>query len=333
MKKILILFLITVSVFYGQSKTGSTAAPFLNIAMGAHAISMGGAFSATANDVSTLYWNPAGMSRLNNNEAMFTQSTWFADISYNWSGAVIKLDANQAIGLSVTYLDYGDMEITTLSEQSGTGQMFTASDMALGLSYGFNITDRFSIGATVKYIQQKIWNTSASAVAVDIGTLFYSDLYGIKIGATISNFGTDMKMDGKDLLVQYDIDPQNYGNNDQILAVLRTDEFPLPLTFRVGIAKDFFVGEDHQFTLGVDALHPSDNDESLNVGGEYVYDKMISLRVGYKSLFLDNSEEGLTAGFGVFYEFAPNLGIYFDYAYQDYGIFENTQHFALGVRF
>ncbi len=332
MKKIFVLLIITTALF-AQSKTGSTAAPFLNIAMGARATSMGGAFSAVAKDVSALYWNPAGISRLENNEAMFTQSKWFADIDYNWSGAILKINSQHAVGLSATYLDYGDMEITTLSEQSGTGQMFSATDLALGLTYAFNLTDRFSIGATVKYVQQRIWNSSASAVAVDIGTLFYSDIYGLRIAATITNFGTDMKMDGKDLLVQHDINPQNYGNNEQILALLRTDEYPLPLTFRVGVAKEFILSGDHIVTIALDALHPGDNDESINIGGEYLFAEMISLRLGYKSLFLDNSEEGLTAGFGVFYEFAPNFGIYFDYAYQDLGIFDNTQHFSLGVKF
>lgn len=333
MKKFLIVFLILSSVAFSQSKTGSTAAPFLNMAIGARAISMGSAFVATASDVSALYWNPAGLSRLNNNEAMFTQSNWFAGINYNWSGAVLKMGENQAVGLSVTYLDYGDMEITTLSEQAGTGQMFTATDMTLALSYAFNLTDKFSIGGSVKYIQQKIWNSSASAIAVDVGTLFHSDLYGIKIAATITNFGSDMRMDGKDLLVQHDIDPLVFGNNDQILARLRTDEFPLPLTFRVGIAKDFQILEDHKVTLAIDALHPGDNEESLNVGGEYVFDNMISLRAGYKSLFLENSEEGLTAGVGVYYQFAPTLGLYFDYAYQDFGIFKSTQHFTFGIKF
>jgi hypothetical protein len=333
MKKTLLIFILSVTFAIGQSKVGSTSAPFLNIGIGPRAISMGGAFVATASDVSSLYWNPAGASRSNTNEAMFSHSSWFADINYSWAGAMLKLGDAGTIGLNLTYLDYGDMEVTTLAEQDGTGQFFTAYDLSMGLTYAYNLTDRFSLGGTVKYIQSKIWNTSASAFATDIGVLFHSDINGLRIGATITNFGTGMKMDGKDLLVQHDIDPNNYGNNDQILASLETDEFPLPLTFRIGLAMDVLENEEHRVTLAVDALHPNDNDESLNVGGEYMFNNLVAFRVGYKSLFLANSEEGLTAGVGLNYNFSSDFGVRVDYAYQDFGMLDYTQHFSLGIKF
>ncbi|MCB9248885.1 MAG: PorV/PorQ family protein [Ignavibacteriales bacterium] len=333
MKKIILIYLISFGFVFAQSKTGSSAAPFLNVAIGARPIAMGGAFSATANDVSALYWNPAGVSRIAGSEAMFSYSTWFADINYNWSGAAINLGGMGTVGLSVTYLDYGSMEVTTLAEQDGTGQMFDANDIALGLTYAYNLTDKFSIGGTAKYIEQRIWNSSATSVAFDLGVLYYSDIMGLRIGASISNFGSDMSLSGKDLLVQHDIDLQIEGNNEQILATLNTDSYPLPLLFRIGLAMDVIKIEDHVVSIGIDALHPNDNDESLNVGLEYVLYDLLALRGGYKSLFLDNTEEGLTLGAGIKYNFAPGLGFYFDYAYQDFGIFENTQHFTLGLRF
>jgi len=333
MKKILSIFLISVSCLMGQSKIGSSAAPFLNIAIGPRAVSMGGTFVAIASDVSALYWNPAGASRTETNEAMFSHSKWFADINYNWAGTMLNLGGAGTIGLSVTYLDYGDMEVTTLAEQDGTGQFFTASDMSLGLTYAYNLTDRFSIGGNVKYIQQKIWNSSASSIAIDLGVLFLSDIYGLRIGATITNFGSAMSMDGKDLLVQHDIDPNSSGNNDQILAKLQTDDFPLPLTFKIGLAMDLVDSENHRFTLAADALHPNDNSESVNVGAEYMFYNIIAFRVGYKSLFLDNTEEGLTAGVGINYNFTTDLGVRFDYAYQSFGILDNTQHFSVGIKF
>jgi hypothetical protein len=333
MKKFLLIFIISVSCLMGQSKIGSSSAPFLNIAIGPRGVSMGGAFIATANDVTALYWNPAGASRSETNEALFAYSNWFADIDYNWAGAMLNLGGAGTIGLSVTYLDYGDMEVTTLAEQDGTGQFFTANDMSLALTYAYNLTDRFSIGGNIKYIQQKIWNSSATAIALDLGVLFLSDIYGLRIGATITNFGSSMSMDGKDLLVQHDIDPNISGNNDQILANLQTDDFPLPLTFKIGLAMDLVDIENHRFTLAADAIHPNDNSESLNVGAEYIFYNTIAFRVGYKSLFLENTEEGLSAGVGLNYDFTTNLGIRFDYAYQNFGILDNTQHFSLGIKF
>jgi hypothetical protein len=341
MKKFLLLFIAVAGIAAAQSKVGSTAAPFLNIGIGPRAVSMGGAFVATANDITSLYWNPAGAARTELSSALFSHTTWFADISYNWAGAMINMDNLGTIGLSFTYLDYGNMEVTTLREPDGTGEIFSPKDMAIGLTYSYNLTDRFSLGGTAKYVHQNIWNTNGSAFAADLGILFHSDIYGLRIGATISNFGTDMQLDGKDLFIQADINRQIFGNNDQILARLNTDSYPLPLLFRVGVAMDPFNIENHKFTIAIDALHPNDNDESFSIGAEYLFMNLIALRAGYKSLTLSgadnfrlaNSEEGLALGFGINYDFAPNLGLFIDYAYQDFGKLSYAQQFSLGIKF
>jgi predicted porin len=341
MKKILILVFVISGIIAAQSKVGSTAAPFLNIGIGPRAVSMGGTFVATANDVTSLYWNPAGASRSEFSSALFSHSRWFADINYNWAGAMLNMGGMGTIGLSFTYLDYGDMEVTTLREPDGTGEIFNPKDMAIGLTYAYNLTDRFSVGATMKYVHQNIWHTNADAFAADLGVLFLSDIYGLRIGATISNFGTDMQLDGKDLYIQTDINNQIFGNNDQILAKLNTDSYPLPLMFRVGVAIDPVNTETHKVTVGVDAIHPNDNDESFSVGLEYVFMKIVALRAGYKALTfssednfqLTNSEEGLTLGFGLNYDFNPAFGLFVDYAYQDFGKLTYTQQFSMGIRF
>jgi hypothetical protein len=333
MKKILILCLISFSFVSAQTKVGSTAAPFLTLGYGPRAIAMGGAFLTNSDDASTLYWNPAGVSRMGRNAAAFSYTKWFADISYNWAGVVINLNQFGAVGLSFTYLDYGKMEVTTIDEQDGTGEFFSAKDIALGLTYAYNLTDRFSFGVNMKYVNQQIWHSSASGFAADFGTLYLSDIYGIRIAASISNFGTEMQLDGKDLYVLHDIDGTIYGNNDQILASLHTDSYPLPLTFRVGVSKEFVFSEQNRLTLGADAVHPNDNAESMNFGGEYSFNNNIFVRAGYKSAFLTNSEEGLCMGFGLRYEFSPGLATSFDYAYQDFGKLSYTQHFGIGIQF
>ncbi|MBN2571165.1 MAG: PorV/PorQ family protein, partial [Ignavibacteriales bacterium] len=203
MKKILMLIiLIPFLEVSAQSKVGTTAAPFLTNPVGSRAIGMGGAFVATSNDVTALFWNPAGIARIGNGDASFTRTNWFANITYNWAGATVDLGELGALGLNATYLDYGKMEVTTLAEYDGTGEYFTASDMVIGLTYSRNLTDRFAIGVTAKYVSQKIWNCSASALAFDFGVLFVSDIYGLRVGATITNFGEEMQLDGKDLYVQ-----------------------------------------------------------------------------------------------------------------------------------
>ncbi len=333
MKKLLFVFLLLTTAMYGQSKVGSTALPFLNIGIGARPMGMGGAYIATVNDATALYWNPAGIAQASANEVMFSHVAWFADINMEWVGAMVKVGDMGSAGLSITYVDYGKTEVTNDAEQDGTGEFYSASDMSLALSYGYNLTDRFSLGINMKYLHEQIYHSSASGFAVDIGTLFISDIYGLRIGATISNFGTDMKMDGKDLEVLYDIDANINGNNNQIPARLKTDNWPLPLTFRVGLAKDFMIGDMNRITVGVDAVHPTDNSESINLGTEYSFNENIMLRAGYNSLLLDNSQQGICFGFGVRHEFATDFIVKVDYSYQDFGILKNTQQFSIAVRF
>ena len=82
--------------------------------------------------------------------------------------------------------------------------IFSAGDIAVGISYARKLTERFSIGFTVKYIEQNIWHMKASAFAIDAGTLFKTDLFGgMIIGAAISNFGTPMRLRWKRFKIFY----------------------------------------------------------------------------------------------------------------------------------
>ena len=330
-KVLLLIFVLSLNVF-SQSKVGTTAAPFLGIAVGPRAIGMGGAFTAFAGDVSTLYWNPAGASRIGNNEIMVSHTRWIFGTSFDWVGVSVAIDRNNSVGISITRLDYGEEEVTTIDYPEGTGEKWDASDIAIGLSYARNLTDRFSVGGTVKFIQQKLWNERATGFALDIGVLFITEFRGLKLGASITNFGTEMRLDGKDLFVIYDPDPNASGNNPAISAKLKTDDWPLPLHFRVGASIDVFRTESNYFTLAIDALHPNDNTESLNLGFEYSFKNLIFLRAGYKSLFQKDSQERFTAGVGLNYKIG-GLGFRFDYAYQDFGILKNIQSFALSIQF
>jgi hypothetical protein len=73
----------------------------------------------------------------------------------------------------------------------------------------------------------------------------------------ISNFGTEMKLDGTDLLQSVDIDPANTGNNDKITATLNTDSWTLPLIFTVGLGYDLIKMEDWKVVLATDAVYPN----------------------------------------------------------------------------
>jgi len=338
-KNILIIsfiILIIQSIGFSQvTKTGTTAAKFLSVGIGPRANAMGGAFSSVVNDASALYWNPAGAADITQNEAMFTYTSLFKDldINLNYFAVVIPAEDIGSFGLSVTALDYGEMDLTTEYYPEGTGEKFSASSYAFGLSYAKNITEWFAAGITVKYITEGIFNSTANGVAFDVGTLFRTPFWGIKFATIISNYGSKMQMTGEDLLIRYDADPNRQGNNETVDAYYKTDYFELPLKLQIGISRDFEFFKGQRLTIAVDATHPNDNAEYVNIGGELSFiDNLIFLRGGYKALFLDDNQEGLTLGAGLNYV----LGVFafgFDYSYQEFEFLSYTHSFGVSFKF
>ncbi len=317
----------------GVSKRGTTAAPFLSIPQGARSLAMGGASAATVNDVSAMYWNPAGIAELSGFNIMFDHTYWIADIKYEYLGATIGIGSFGVLGLNLTASNIGDMKVTTVDQQDGTGEVFGVSDIAVGLTYALKLTEDFSIGFNPKFIHQSIWKMSANSFAIDLGVKYRTPFEGITLGMSVSNFGPKMRMQGDDALVLYDPDPYNSGNNGRIPAELSTDSWELPLTFRFGVAYDLGLGDFGRMTFAADALHPSDDYESVDLGGEYVFDDVVFIRGGWKSLFMKDSEEGLTLGIGLKQLVMGNVAVTLDYAYQNFARLKNAQKISLGVAF
>jgi hypothetical protein len=331
---LLLLILIMIpGMVTAQSKVGTTAAQFLGIGVGARAAGMGGAFGAVATDASALYWNPGGIARNARSEAYVSHTGWLVGTDFNWAGLVIAFDRNNTIGIHLTQLNYGEDVVTTIDQPMGTGDKWTAVDIAAGISYARNLTDRFSIGGSFKYINQRIWNVSASAFAFDVGLLFITGFNDLKLGVSISNFGTEMQMDGKNLSVRYDLDSDIPGTNDAIQARLSTDSFVLPLLFRVGLAMDVLKFEKNVVTASMDALYPNDDSPFMSTGLEYTWNNMISIRGGYRSLFVQDPLETWSIGGGVRLNMSGTMGVSVDYVFQDYGVFNNIQTVSVGLTF
>jgi hypothetical protein len=314
------------------SKKGTTAATFLSINQGARAAAMGSAFVAVADDWSSLYWNPAGIASLNNG-VMFDHTVWFADIGYNYIAGSLNLGSFGALGLSLTSSSIGDMRVTTLVQPDGTGEVFNVSQVAFSVAYAIRLTDDFAIGFNPKYVYERIWKMTSSAFALDVGVKYRTPFEGVMLGMSIANFGQKMHMTGQNAVILYDADPLNTGNNGRIPAEVSTGEWALPLTFRFGIAYQAKLTDMHKLTLAVDALHPSDDYESVNVGGEYTFDDFVSFRAGYKTLFLKNSEESLTLGVGVRQHLLGNITLMADYCYADFGRLASVHKITVGMSF
>lgn len=317
------------------TKTGTTAAKFLSVGIGPRANAMGGAFTSVATDPSALYWNPAGAATISNYQAMAAHTRLYKDldISLNYLALVIPTSSAGTFGLSVAALDHGKMDVTTELYPEGTGEAFTAASYAFGLSYAKFITDNFAVGATVKYIREDIFNSSAGGIAFDVGTIFTTPFFGIKVSSIIANYGPKLQMSGEDLVVRYDSDPLREGNNETVDAYYKTDQFELPLKLQIGLSREFEVIEGQRLTIAVDATHPNDNAEYVNVGAELsLLDNLLTLRGGHKALFLEDSQEGLTLGAGIRYGFGP-FAVGVDYAFQKYDFLGDIQSFSVSFIF
>ncbi|MBI9070738.1 MAG: PorV/PorQ family protein [Melioribacteraceae bacterium] len=331
--KVVLLVVFCVSIINAQniSKSGTTAGQFLKIDVGARAIGMGGAFTAISDDASSIYWNPAGLASINSSEAIFNHTDWIADVKYDFAGFTTYLDGVGTIGAFFNLMSMGDMLVRTEQNPEGTGENFTMQGISMGLSIARNLTDKFSIGFNIKYVQEDLWHMSSSGFALDAGVMYKIPILNeFRLAANISNFGTKMQLSGRDILI---ITQQGPGGGNLINTHIEMDEFDLPLLFRVGVAADLLKEEEYRLTAAIDAVHPNDHTEYVNCGTEVTWNEIVMLRAGYKSLFETESEQGLTFGAGINYRLAGSMVVKVDYAYEDFGRLKEIHYITVGVKF
>ncbi len=327
-----VLVLLAAGTMPGQTKTGTTVAQFLLIEPSARIAGMGNAGATVYSEIEAAYYNPAAIGLLTSDGVQFTHSPWLADITYDYAAIALTLGEVGNFYGSVTALNSGEIDVRTVEQPLGTGERYSVKDLAFGIGYGRQISERFSAGFQVSYLQETIWHSSMYAFAINIGTLYRISEDGLHIGASISNLGTRGKFDGRDLRVFYNYDPSTYGHNTALPAELYMEDFPLPILFRVGIGMPISFGEDYRLFLAADAFHPSDNTESISLGAEWMFFRTFAVRGGYQHLFQQDAEGGLTLGAGVQYEFGGTR-LNFDYGWADAGILEKTQRLTLGISF
>ncbi|MEK6646826.1 MAG: PorV/PorQ family protein [Candidatus Firestonebacteria bacterium] len=310
---ITVIYILQAGILWAEldTKVGTTGASFLKIGVGARALALGESFVAVADDVNSLYWNPAGISQIKTNELMLMHNVWFIDTSYEYIGFVYPMQ-DRAIGISAGYLNLGTIE--GKDSNDNVISSFKAYDMYVGLSYserievGLEEEGRLLVGGTVKVIQEKIEETTATGFGVDIGGLFWLS-EELSVGMIVQNIGTSMKY----------IEEKN----------------SLPMNIKVGGA--YRLLEDKELLVSVDVSKPLDNKMIAGTGAEYkLYDKswgemMIIFRGGYKYQIGGNDDIGLTGvsgGLGFVYSL-----IEVDYAFVPYGRLGNSHRVALVVKF
>jgi len=324
----------------GSTKAGTAGAQFLKIGIGARSIAMGDACIAMIDDCSiamgdaciamiddstACYWNPAGLADVEGTDCTFTDVEWIADMRLV-SGTFAHKFGFGTIGGLFTMLMVGEMERTT-EYDIDTGETFTATDMVVSGTYARRLIDRFAFGGTIKYVREKIDTYTSQGIAFDLGTTYITGFKSLKMGISIRNFGPEMKFGGTFQELQRD--KVTYEEKE-------FDSYSLPISVALGISYDFFEGSDnHLLTVALDAIHPNDGPEKVNIGAEYWIKNMLALRGGYlipTGTFASEEPRSFAAGIGFKYDMG-GTGIRFDYAYSDYGVLNPVHRATVGFSF
>jgi len=304
-----VLLLLPLSAEGAQifEKVGTLGGQSLKIGVGARAAAMGDAYVALSDDATAVYWNPAGIARMSGQSISLNHTSWPADILFDQASYVFNIKwIPGMLGVNVRALTMSRDIVRTTYLPEGTGDTFDAGEWAYGLSYARALTDKFSAGISVNYVQTGLDDVKGSSTTFDFGTLYDVGVLGAKIGMSIQNIGSDMTF----------ID----------------EKVKMPVFFRVGGSFDVMQQGENKLIAAAEFTHPPDNSEKLNVGAEYGFHDYLFLRGGYK---MNYDTQGLTAGFGVKFPLTivKSSVARLDYAYQDMNFLGATHRVSVNIGF
>lgn len=255
------------TVLGGASKAGTVGAQFLQLGVSARATAMGESFVALVDDASAAFYNPAALTEITGREAMFNHTTLPGGLRHFFATYVQPIGDFQAIAISFNVLTTGDMPVTVAFE-GPTGETFSASESAIGISYARKLTDRFSFGATGKIIFEDFAGFNDRVVAFDIGTLYHTGFRDLNIGMSVSNFGPDL----------------NFGKETDAAGnvIFEGQDFDLPITFRFGLSINVLNRSNSKLVVASQLVQPNDNLRYETVGVEYSWQDALFIRGGFK---------------------------------------------------
>lgn len=339
LKKVYILsitlsLLLCISDLHSQNnfkKVAQSGMQYLKIGVGAEMVGRGEAGISAIKGVSSVFWNPAGLADLEDKEFYFSHNSWIADISLDAAAAGINFGNIGNFSLSLIWMNYGTLKATSVANTTASSTQlgyvdegtFSPSDLALGIAYARKISEQFSVGGQIKYLYENyghnvvVTTTGTSenvdnivkAVAFDLGTIYYPGYKSLAFAMIIQNFSTDIKYE--------------------------EESFGTPLTFKLGISMNmldiFEENSANSLLLTVDAIHPRDYTERLNLGVEYNYLGLIQLRSGYR---MNYDIGNFTAGIGLRYSLSGGMRINLDLSYMvdATGRFSNPVQITAGLK-
>jgi len=329
------LLLAIQNVFAQGQRTGTSGAAHLLIPVGPRGIAMGEANIATSNGIESLFWNPAGVAKMDGSaDLLFSHMSYIADIGVEYGAIGANFEGFGVVSLSLKALSIGDILITTTSNPDGTGEVFTPTMVTAGLGFSRQLTETISVGFTANFISERIADVNASGIAFDVGVIYdnLASVNGLSIGFVIKNLGPDMQYSGSGLTAQGQLNGLNRPPN---YYTIESAPFELPSNFQIALGYKPVLDEINSVQFS--GLYQNNNfsGDEYKVGGEYGYNDMFFVRAGYQFAPDISSEEyiyGLTAGAGINYD-VEGFGIKIDYAYRDVEYFDGNHIIALTLGF
>ncbi|MEM0961257.1 MAG: PorV/PorQ family protein [Bacteroidota bacterium] len=306
---------------YGEDRAGTAGFQFLEVPVDPRGAALGGTAVTTAPDASALFWNPALAARGTRTQATAAHLSYFADVAMNYA-AVTQNVGGFTVGAHVQTLDSGEMNVTTeFSGPAGTGQTFSYLGVVGGVTVSQALTDLFAYGVTAKLAREASADIAMTVPLLDLGVHYRVGTTGANIGVAIRNFGLNGEASGE--IERPTVDG----------GIVIEDDFEdlvPPTTFLLGVSYDVVRAGAHGLTVAGQLTNPNDNAEQLNVGAEYVWNDLLSLRAGYR--FGVEEATTPTLGFGVVVPGLGNQTIRADYGFDRFDRLGTTHRVGVSVQ-
>lgn len=321
MRSISIIFsvvfvVLSVSVF---AQTRKYSNEFLSIGVGARALGMSKAQVASVSDVTSAYWNPAGLTKIDDNLQVAAQhAEYFAGIAkYDYAGFATKIDETSAFGISAIRFGVDDIPNTTqLIDQNGQvnyGRIttFSAADYGFLISYAKKLGAKgLSIGGNGKVIYRQVGDMArAWGFGIDLGMQYQFGKW---------NFGAV----GRDVTSTFN--SWSYSLDSTTVAVFEQTGNAIPQNgleitlpkLAVGIGRKFVIKDKVGIMPELNVDVTTDGLRNVLIAAEpFSFDPNLGLELSYQSIFYIRGGVGniqrIKAEIGDFYEytFQPNIGV------------------------
>ena len=255
-----------------NTRYGGTSAQFLTLPADARGAALGGAFASLTSDITSIFYNPAGLAMMTQKQAMFNFTDYIAGTRHLTAGLGWSLRGGEAgLGLSLSNFGFSNQPVYTEQDQEGNGETYSVSNTAVGITGALQFSDRFSAGITGRFVTEQLGRASASGFTVDFGTNYHGEISGRPFRASfiIVNYGTSFQHSGA--VLNTEVAPIDESMNvENQPTVLRTSAFEPPTQFRVGVAYDMMASANRRLTLLSEFFQPNDSDPGVGAGAEFM---------------------------------------------------------------